>query len=139
LYGTRSTEYIDDAASSAEGSMTSSRPPRPERNDALPILLETERHLAARLDVARREADALVAAAEAEAARQLAQLDDDLVAEGEAVARSVEAGAANRIEELRREADATVARYRALSDDAILELARDVVALVVDEPVEGST
>ena len=111
--------------------MTSQRPETPGGGDALSALLETERRLAAELEAIAREAEAIVSAAESEAKARLDALDGELAAEGEAFARSIEAGAANRIEALRREADAAVARYRSVSDETVLELARAAVAVVV--------
>jgi vacuolar-type H+-ATPase subunit H len=104
---------------------------RAPAGNGLSILLEAERRLSARLEAVTREADAIVAEAEAQARRRLDELDLELQAEGEALARSIEAGAANRIEELRSQADATVTRYRSVAEDTVVELARHAVGIVV--------
>lgn len=111
--------------------MTSQGPETPGDGGALSALLETERRLAADLEATAREAEAIVGVAETEATARLDALDGELAAEGEAFARSIEAGAANRIEALRRAADAAVARYRSVTDETVLELARAAVAVVV--------
>jgi vacuolar-type H+-ATPase subunit H len=102
-----------------------------QTGDGLPTLLETERRLSARLEAVAQQADAIVAAAEEQARLRLDQLDAELRTEGDALAQSVETGATNRIEALRREADTTVARYRNVTDEMVLELARHAVAIVV--------
>lgn len=119
--------------------MTSQRTETPGRVDALSALLDTERRLAAELETTAREAEAIVGAAETEAKARLDALDGELSAEGEAFARSIEAGAANRIEALRRAADAAVARYRSVTDETVLELARDAVSVVVAGDDQEST
>lgn len=116
--------------------MASRHPGRTHSGDALSTLLETERRLSTRLDAVARDAEAIVTAAEREAQQRLAALDAELTAQAEALAQSIEAGAANRIEALRRQADAAVARYQGVDEDELRELATRVVDAVLGRPDE---
>lgn len=104
----------------------------------LATLLEEERRLESVVEASRREAAAVVAAAEGEAHDRLAQLDAELERQRQALSESIEAGSAKLVANLARAAEASVDRCERLSEAEFGDLAAFVVDKVVGSTGGGS-